>query len=1049
MSIRHYLHRFCKYLHRGPGARRPRKLPRRLELETLEDRAVPTVMFNPHFGQETITDHGGTKLNSPPVYLIFWGSYWQSGAGAQMAANIQSQTANLLSGPYLSGLKQYGVDGHAQLARVVFDGSNPQAGFSDQQIKDVFNSQIDNNHLPESDDTRTAPIYVVLTPPNLSSNTPGAGGYHGVDTDTDLVTIFPFPIVEVDHMAYAWVGGFGGTTSSQLDSYMGALSHEVAETITDPMIDTFFKQGITSTQPGFPSSQGNTEIGDWEPDGNLYNYRVNGVMVQAYYSKADQAFIVPDGNSQKFFLDPIWNADNSFTGTYNLRVQGDQVGINDVIALDVSSAGGVAVNLNGEAAQFDPGVIKAVNVFTGNGNDIVNVQRTLAGVPTTINLGSGTDIVNVGLFNRLQHAGTVVVNGQGGNDALNINDRSTDTFQTYTITRNSVSRTGGGVAPVFYSGIGSLVVNSGTAFGIVNVESTGAARTTINAGPALTFINVSPTAHNLNSITGKLAVNGNANTRLTVSDQAHQPFGPPVGPPDQYLLTSTNLTRVGFDMLPVSGGGFISIPRVSSIDYSGVGNLVVNTTNLSNLAVAQVNVESTAGGTRTTINAGAVPTFVLVSPTAENLNTIAGALAVNGNASTTLIVNDQVHLPAGPPDQFTLTSTNLTRFAQTLDFINGRPVPVSHVASIDYGNVGALVVNPTISFVALVNVLSTAAGTKTTFNAGTGTDVISVGNAAHSLDGVLGPLTFNGGGNAVLTVNDQEAASVHGYLLTASTLDRSGAAKITYTGMKTLAVNMANGSSGFEVLGLPASTAVGVKGGSNTALIGLLPTANTWRLTALNAGTLDSTLTFSSVANLLGGNVSDTFVFSNGAGVSGVLRSTNANHNITLDYSAYTTPVAVNLTTFTATGIQGGIDSSVQKVIGGSGTNLLVGGPGKDTLVGGSGRSVLIGGAGDATLVAGSGEAVLIGGATAFDRDVNALNHVMAEWARANATYQQRVDHLINGGGLNGLFRLNAGTVHAGGHDTLTSGPGLDLLFLSALDRLTNPLRPGERLVNV
>jgi hypothetical protein len=167
----------------------------RLVLETLEERTVPTIVFNPHFGPETTTDHGGPKLNSPPVYLVFWGSFWQNGAGSQMATDIQNQTVNLLSGPYLIGLRQYGVDGHAQLSRVVFDHSDPQPGFGDQQIRDVFNNQIDNGHLPESDDTSRDPIYVVLTPPGTATSAP-ALGYHSKDTDQD----FPF---DFDTRAYA------------------------------------------------------------------------------------------------------------------------------------------------------------------------------------------------------------------------------------------------------------------------------------------------------------------------------------------------------------------------------------------------------------------------------------------------------------------------------------------------------------------------------------------------------------------------------------------------------------------------------------------------------------------------------------------------------------------------------------------------------------------------------------------------------------------------------------------------------------------------------
>jgi hypothetical protein len=77
----------------------------------------------------------------------------------------------------------------------------------------------------------------------------------------------------------------------------------------------------------------------------------------------------------------------------------------------------------------------------------------------------------------------------------------------------------------------------------------------------------------------------------------------------------------------------------------------------------------------------------------------------------------------------------------------------------------------------------------------------------------------------------------------------------------------------------------------------------------------------------------------------------------------------------------------------------------------------------------------------------------MAEWSRTDlgtATdptgYQARVQHLENGGGLNGSFVLNKSTVVAdAGTQTLSTGFGLDFLIVDAADVLTNPLRKGEQ----
>jgi hypothetical protein len=63
------------------------------------------------------------------------------------------------------------------------------------------------------------------------------------------------------------------------------------------------------------------------------------------------------------------------------------------------------------------------------------------------------------------------------------------------------------------------------------------------------------------------------------------------------------------------------------------------------------------------------------------------------------------------------------------------------------------------------NVQSTAAGTASTINVGTGSDVINVGGATNgTVDPIQAPVTVNGqGANTILNVNDQDAGSDMGY----------------------------------------------------------------------------------------------------------------------------------------------------------------------------------------------------------------------------------------------------------------------------------------------
>jgi hypothetical protein len=73
----------------------------------------------------------------------------------------------------------------------------------------------------------------------------------------------------------------------------------------------------------------------------------------------------------------------------------------------------------------------------------------------------------------------------------------------------------------------------------------------------------------------------------------------------------------------------------------------------------------------------------------------------------------------------------------------------------------------------------------------------------------------------------------------------------------------------------------------------------------------------------------------------------------------------------------------------------------------------------------------------------------MAEWSRTDLStksdptgYQARVQHLENGGGLNGSFVLNKTTVTPdAGTQTLTTGGGLDFGLSDSGDVLTHPPR--------
>ena len=358
---------------RTPAARRVRP-----GLEALEDRTAPTVAFRPQVAGEAVINDGSqnTALNSASVYLLFEGAYWGSAAGALDEATITADALKILSSPYLSGLSQYTPSrGNVQatFGGTYQDTAPLPADFARPSTDDgAFDWSVLNARLqaafadpvggvPAS--AAPTPIYVMLTDPNVPSGA-GGGGYNDSTSATDH-----------RHQVWTTVDLSGPPGAFDEDQFTRLLSHELAESMSG---------SVKVNLPAAYASFGD-QIADGEPEsGRGYGYRLNGVLVQAYWSEQDQAFIVPDGNRQVFTLDAI-TAGPSGHPSYSLSVRGDQLGTayDDRVLIDSGASGGVRVALNGEVVQFDAGVIFSIMVNTGRGLDRVRVALTAPGPGVT------------------------------------------------------------------------------------------------------------------------------------------------------------------------------------------------------------------------------------------------------------------------------------------------------------------------------------------------------------------------------------------------------------------------------------------------------------------------------------------------------------------------------------------------------------------------------------------------------------------------------------------------------------------------------------------
>src|SRR5258708_6470550 len=151
---------------------------RRPALEYLEERITPAIVWDPVFGNEQAIDHGGPRLNSAPVFLIFWGPQWRqtrsdfNGPGDEQA--IINGVRNFLSGPYQGELTRYGVNGLDRFYTAINDDVSAPAsvGWADvgSEVERATKSAINRpSSLPQT------PIYLLLLPPSYTSSLPNAG----------------------------------------------------------------------------------------------------------------------------------------------------------------------------------------------------------------------------------------------------------------------------------------------------------------------------------------------------------------------------------------------------------------------------------------------------------------------------------------------------------------------------------------------------------------------------------------------------------------------------------------------------------------------------------------------------------------------------------------------------------------------------------------------------------------------------------------------------------------------------------------------------------
>jgi Ca2+-binding RTX toxin-like protein len=950
-------------------------------VEMLENRSLLTILFTPQNGTPVANDGGGMKMGTVswgmPLYSIFWGSYWNTVAGTSLRSSIQGSLNNIFwNTTYLDGLNQYGIPYRAGVPGTgtvsVTNTSNPADGFARSTLESVIQSGIEDQGLPDVDDYSNEGLYVVFTPPDINAWDAGLGGFHSYFSYFD--NIFDWS----DTVHYAWVGDFSG-----LEGVTRILTHEVVEAMSDP-------EG--SAIQILPRDGSNwNEIADKEAQN--YSAYLNGYRVQSYWSQANGAFAVFDGNSQRVTVN-----------AKNLIVNGDQLGsgYNDTITVDLNGSGGVLVTLNGQNFSFPVGMVNHVTVNTNGGSNSVYVRRTAAAAPVSI-YGGGTDYVSIGgTFGVQNILGNVDVHNPPNYTSLVIDD-SGNTFSTRSATMTASAVTGLAPATISYiqNDLSALSVYTGSAGNTITVLNTpnnghgvstyianygGSGSNTVNVygtSSSLTlnggagFQSVDVGLGSLASINGYVSVYNSSSlgsSYLYVDDSADatprtwnlyngQLTG--IAPATIYWTPSSSSTG-GVTYLSITGGtgaDSFNVFNTSPFYYytylsTGGGNDAVNIRATSGSLY-----DYNPSGTDTTVIGSLAP-----ATAGGTLDGINGYVDVYGAGPTALVVDD-----SGDTLNRTavLTATSLT----------GLTVP-----SIDYGsNVTSLTVNGG-SGVNTFNIKATSASTATFLNGGAGNDVYNVGGAAATgtMDAIAGPLTLDGQAGADLVVlNDAGASVAHTYTIGTNSATRNGAAALAFTVEK---LQARGGSKGDTI-------------DASAAAIPVILLGNAGSDTLLGGSGNDSLSGGAGADSLVGGNGNDTLeggagddIMAGGAGDDAYIFKAAGTAELDtvieqlgggtdrLDFAALSvaTPVTIDLTSDAAlathanrtvkTGAAGQAanfenatgGAGADSITGNAANNVLVGGAGNDTIRGGGGADTLDGGAGSDSLIGGGGDDVYL-----------------------------------------------------------------------------------------
>jgi len=600
----------------------------------------------------------------------------------------------------------------------------------------------------------------------------------------------------------------------------------------------------------------------------------------------------------------------------NISLQGNCPGAGSVFtgvyidATSVSATGLGGITIIGNAGVLQDGVVVSANGSTPSTVTAVNGNISITGTGQEGVIVEGATISSTGM-------GTITIAGTGNqtNHSVGINIINTLLPTSIMSSSSNITLTGMG-SPTSTSdfNVGILLIGSvSSTSGVITINGTGGGTTgSSGANYGISFGNeIGAGSTSINSVNGSIALIGvggsgstdNNGIDLTPGFMGTSTIASSGSAPISLNGTAGGNSGIGINASPASITGTSGSISLTGVGAGGGAGLVLPAVGGSTSGPITLQADSMAfNGNVTTTGA------ILVEPVTPTLSigvgSGSGALSLSNaalasirpgttarigraNGTHTIFIDNAVFA-----SNFTMQGSVITVGSTGITNANGKTIifAVGINANGSFNQNGPLTSGFFFANGAAFNDTFTITDSSQTLN-------INGGGGSNKIIGPTAGSSWAVTGNNAGTLGNDTFSNI-GFL-------QGGTGVDTFTFMG--AFQIANGSG-----------STGINGTSGNDTIVGPGVTTTWAITSSNAGTLTpgaiSATAFANIVNLTGGSLNDSFVFSNGAGITGAING-GAGTN-TLDYSLYSTAVSVNIATGIATNITGGF-TNIQNFIGG------------------------------------------------------------------------------------------------------------------------------------